>query len=448
MQNRPPIPVIILVILVVVGGAGFFLYSELQKNTVSLALTASGTVEAVQVDISPEIAGKVTEVLVQEGDTVKAGDVLFRLDDTLLQAQRAQADTALASARLAAQTADAAQDTAQASYDLALFTAANEAQNGRVYAWATPAPSDFNQPTWYFSRPEQLKAAQTQAAAAQATLQEKQQALDFVQQKAASAPFLAAEKRLELARLAYQVAQDVLKRAGNATSNKDIKDAAQANFDDAEQELKDAQQAYTDAQTSEGAKDITKARAELTVAQETSDATQDRLRQLQVSSDSPKVISAAAALNQAKAAAAQAHAAVDQAQASLKVLDTQLARYTIAAPAAGVIYTRTVEPGEVVNPGSVAFTIGRLEDLTITVYIPENRYGEVSLGQSATVQVDSFAGQKFKASVSRIADQAEFTPRNVQTVEGRSSTVFAVVLKVTNTDAKLKSGMPADVTFQ
>lgn len=448
MQNRPPIPVIILVILVLIGGSGFFIYSELQKSTVSQALSASGTVEAVRVDISPEIAGKVTEVLYQEGDSVKAGDVLFRLDDALLQAQRAQADTVLASARLAALTADAAQETAQASYDQAVFTAANEAQAGRTAAWAAAAPSDFDHPSWYFSRPEQLKAALAQAEAAQTTLQEKQQALEFVQQKAASAPFLAAEKRLEQARLAYQVAQDVLKRAGSATSNKDIKDAAQAIFDDAEQELKDAQQAYTDAQTTEGAKDITKARAELTVAQETSDATQDRVRQLQVSSDSPKVASAAAALNHAKAAAAQAHAAVDQAQSSLKVLDTQIARYTVTAPAAGVIYTRTVEPGEVVNPGSVAFTLGRLEDLTITVYIPENRYGEVSLGQNVTVQADSFPGQKFKASVSRISDQAEFTPRNVQTVEGRSSTVFAVVLKVTNTDAKLKPGMPADVIFE
>jgi HlyD family secretion protein len=61
--------------------------------------------------------------------------------------------------------------------------------------------------------------------------------------------------------------------------------------------------------------------------------------------------------------------------------------------------------------------------------------------------VDSFAGQTFKAQVSNISNQAEFTPRNVQTAEGRSSTVYAIKLTVVDTQGKLKPGMPADVTF-
>jgi len=62
--------------------------------------------------------------------------------------------------------------------------------------------------------------------------------------------------------------------------------------------------------------------------------------------------------------------------------------------------------------------------------------------------VDAFPGQVFKGSVRRIADRAEFTPRNVQTVEGRKSTVFAVVLALDPSGGKLKPGMPADVTFR
>ena len=61
--------------------------------------------------------------------------------------------------------------------------------------------------------------------------------------------------------------------------------------------------------------------------------------------------------------------------------------------------------------------------------------------------VDSFPGQTFAATVTNIADQAEFTPRNVQTVEGRSATVYAVKLKVSDPEGKLKLGMPADVVF-
>ena len=91
--------------------------------------------------------------------------------------------------------------------------------------------------------------------------------------------------------------------------------------------------------------------------------------------------------------------------------------------------------------------MANLDDLTITVYVPEDRYGQISLGQQAEVTVDSFPGKTFTAEITHIADQAEFTPRNVQTVEGRSSTVYAVKLKVTDSEGKLKIGMPADVVF-
>jgi HlyD family secretion protein len=82
------------------------------------------------------------------------------------------------------------------------------------------------------------------------------------------------------------------------------------------------------------------------------------------------------------------------------------------------------------------------------VYIPEDRYGLISLGQTAEVKVDSFPDMTFTATVTHIADQAEFTPRNVQTVEGRSATLYAIKLSVQDPEGKLKIGMPADVTFE
>jgi HlyD family secretion protein len=114
----------------------------------------------------------------------------------------------------------------------------------------------------------------------------------------------------------------------------------------------------------------------------------------------------------------------------------------------GVILTRNVESGEFVQPGAVALAMADLNNMTITVYVPEDRYGQITLGQQADVSVDSFPGEVFTAKVIHVADQAEFTPRNVQTVEGRSSTVYAIKLKVTDSDGKLKIGMPADVIFK
>jgi HlyD family secretion protein len=173
----------------------------------------------------------------------------------------------------------------------------------------------------------------------------------------------------------------------------------------------------------------------------------DFLRGLQTGEQSSSVTLAQGAVDQAQAAVDQAQKAVQQAQANLDLIDTQLAKLTVTASIDGVVLTRNIELGEFVQPGAVAFVLAKLDELTITVYVPEDQYGNISLGQSATVTVDSFPGETFDAAVIRIADKAEFTPRNVQTVEGRSSTVYAIKLRVTNTEGKLKIGMPADVTF-
>ncbi len=123
-------------------------------------------------------------------------------------------------------------------------------------------------------------------------------------------------------------------------------------------------------------------------------------------------------------------------------------KLAVRSASEGVVLNRSVEPGETVTPGSVVMTIGQLDSLTLTVYLPEDRYGQVHLGDTAQIMVDLFPGVAFSGTVSQIADQAEFTPRNVQTEEGRRTTVFAVQLQVSDTQNRLKPGMPADVVFE
>jgi HlyD family secretion protein len=120
----------------------------------------------------------------------------------------------------------------------------------------------------------------------------------------------------------------------------------------------------------------------------------------------------------------------------------------VTSPIDGVVLERLIEPGELAAPGSTLLVVADLNALTLKVYVPEDRYGQVALGQVYPVMVDSFPGVTFSGRVSHIADQAEFTPRNVQTVEGRKSTVFAVTLDLASAGGKLKPGMPADVRFQ
>ena len=134
-------------------------------------------------------------------------------------------------------------------------------------------------------------------------------------------------------------------------------------------------------------------------------------------------------------------------QAAVASAEDAVQRRIIASPIDGVVLARSVEPGEYAAPGGALLVVGNLNALTIIVYVPEDRLGEVSLGQTAGVTVDSWPGETFNGTVEHIADQAEFTPRNVQTVEGRKTTVFAVRLSIANPEAKLKPGMPADVAF-
>jgi HlyD family secretion protein len=145
---------------------------------------------------------------------------------------------------------------------------------------------------------------------------------------------------------------------------------------------------------------------------------------------------------------AVAAAQVEAAAAAVATLEVQIAKAVITAPIDGVVLERLVEPGEIALPNAPLLLVADLGSLTLTVYAPEDRYGEISLGQEVAVTVDSFPDVTFTAEVVHIADRAEFTPRNVQTQEGRKTTVFAIRLAFGDSDGRLKPGMPADVVFE
>lgn len=119
----------------------------------------------------------------------------------------------------------------------------------------------------------------------------------------------------------------------------------------------------------------------------------------------------------------------------------------VRSPIDGIVLTRAFEPGEIAPPAGTMLVVGDLSVVTLTVYVPEDQYGRVYLGQEYPVTVDSFPGTVFSGRVTHIAGEAEFTPRNVQTVQGRKNTVYAVRLTLQNPTLALKPGMPADVTI-
>jgi multidrug resistance efflux pump len=411
----------------------------------STALQASGQIEATEIAVAPEMSGRVVDVLAAEGDSVSAGDPLLSLDDSLLQAELRTLQASLDSANANVQSAQEALDTAQLQYEQTLSAALEAEKDTRVDIWTESKPGKFDQPTWYFNREERLKAAQAELEAAKADLETELAKLESVKNQVESAALLEAEANLSAARIAFQNAEDVYDRTSGATS--DLRDAADTARDDAELDLEDAQDDYDDALTSDDADDLLEARARVYVAQERYDTALDTLRAFQTGQDSPEVAMAAQTVEQAKANLKAAQTSVNQVQAQLAQIETQMEKLVVHAPQEGVILVRSVHTGEVAQAGMTVMTIAKLDKLTVTVYLPEDRYGEVSLGDTASLSVDSFPGETFSATVTRIADQAEYTPRNVQTKEERQTTVYAVELSVENPDGKLKPGMPVDVTF-
>ncbi|MBN1454486.1 MAG: efflux RND transporter periplasmic adaptor subunit [Anaerolineales bacterium] len=479
-HKRPPVPVIVVLLLVLLVGGYYGLQALFdEKNG---GLQASGSIEAVDVSVSPEMAGKVTDVLADEGDAVEVDTPLLYLDDSLLAAQRAVAVSQLDAAIAGAQTVQTALDTATYQYQIALEAALEQDKATRLQDWYTKDPNQFEQPEWYFTRDEQIRAAQAKVDVTLKALEDAQANLAKVTQSLEVADFLKAEERILDARLEYLIADDVNDRAQNSvtsdvpvgrynrthcgtnegyfvnnarltnllypcTGDEYLSESSRVLYDKAKDELDSAQAAYNDLLTTQAAEEVLQARADVSVAQERYYSALDFLRNLRKGEQAINVAAAEGALKQAQAAVDQAQRAVEQAQANLDLIDIQVTKLTVYAPAEGTVLTRNVESGEFVQPGATVFVLANLENLTITVYVPEDRYGEISLGQQAEVSVDSFPSETFSAQVTYIADTAEYTPRNVQTVEGRSATVYAVKLMVGDPGGKLKPGMPADVRF-
>jgi membrane fusion protein YbhG len=452
--------VLAILIIAALALVAYWYFNNRTTPTVNTALTGSGTIETTEVIISPEVTGRIVEVGVSEGDSVKAGDLLFTLDDNLLNAQREQAQSNLSAAQAgldAANTALAASQAAvaiaQSQYNLTLANARVQAQPSRNAAWSQDEPSDFNQPVWYFTHAEEISATLKEVSAASDSLQTAKTNLESMMSSGSYASLSSVESRLAQARAAFVNATQVRDQA-DAQNSSDLSDVTQQAFDAAKSELDAAQKAYDELLTTQQTQDILDARAHLAAAQARYDVAMDHYNALLTGEDSLAVKVAADSVSQANANVAaaqskvtQAQKAIDQAQAALDLINVQLGKLVINAPSDGVVLARNIEPGEVALVGATALTLGQLNQLKITVYLPENHYGEVKLGDKASVVVDSYPTQVFFATVKRIADQAEFTPRNVQTVEGRQTTVYSVELTIDNLAGLLKPGMPADVTF-
>src|SRR5206468_5264279 len=110
---------------------------------------------------------------------------------------------------------------------------------------------------------------------------------------------------------------------------------------------------------------------------------------------------------------------IAQAKAEIAELETQLREMRIYSPTNTILEVLSVKAGDVLGPNREVATLVLANDIWVRVYVPETWLGYMKLGESVRIKVDSFPDKTFNGVVEQIARVAEFTPRNVQTVEER-----------------------------
>ena len=139
---------------------------------------------------------------------------------------------------------------------------------------------------------------------------------------------------------------------------------------------------------------------------------------------------------------------IAQARAQLAELDAHLREMKIVAPTDSVLEVLSVKVGDVLAANQDIATLLLTNHLWVRVYVPEPWLGHIQPGELVTVRVDSHPGQDFAGVVEQIARTAEFTPRNVQTVNERIKQVFGIKVRLDPGSGILRAGMSADVTFR
>jgi HlyD family secretion protein len=323
MGRRP----IIVALLVVLGLAGGFAWWLGKRSNAAIELTLNGNVDLRQAALAFNGSERIAAVLAQEGDRVREGQVLARLDTSRLEPQVAQAV-----AQVAAQRA-----------------AVDRLHHG--------------------SRPEEIAQARANLESAKANA-------------------LNARKQYERKKALFE------KNAGS----------------------------QQDADTAKAALDVADAQVE--VNQKALDLAIAGPRQEDI---------------------AQAEAQLAGNEAQLRFLRQQLADAELKAPTDGVIRSRLMEPGEMASPIRPVFSLAIIDPKWVRAYVSEPDLGKVRSGMQASIAVDSFPGRRFDGWIGFVSPVAEFTPKQVETTELRTSLVYEVRAFVKDPGNELPLGMPATV---
>jgi HlyD family secretion protein len=379
---------IIPVVLLLAAAAAVFAYRTNGRKP-SNRVVVSGNIELTEINVAFKTAGRLVERTVDEGDTVKRGQIIARLDRDQLSAQRE---------REAAGVVSSASQLAQARTAL-------EWQKATLAADIGQRKADL--------------------AAAEARLAEMRSGARPQERQDAHAAVEAAQAEAERARKDWERAQVLHKDDDISTSQFDQfrsrSESAAAALQSAKEREALVLAGPREEQIAAQVAQVERARAAVRLAEANSIEMKRREQEL-----------------------ATRRAEESRSKASLSLIDTQLADTVAISPVDGVVLVKAADVGEVLAPGTTVVTIGDIDHPWLRGYVNETDLGKVKLGSKVKVTTDSYPGKTYNGRVTFIASEAEFTPKQIQTQQERVKLVYRVKIELENPNHELKLNMPAD----
>lgn len=357
-------------------------------------IQSSGMVERNSVTVSSELVGTIDELLVKEGDKVTNGQIIAKVNNTNINNQYEQS---LIAVQMAEQNIKSIEGNLS-SFDSVNASSIDQARN------AYKAAEGELEKVLEGASPEEIRQVEESVNQAKVNL-------DFTESNLSKSKLLLeseiisqaaydeVELNYNLALAQYTTAQSKLDLIKSGPSNATIKAVENRTLQ-------------------------SKSGYELTIANGNA-----QLTNLQ---------------NQLEIAKVQ----LDQAKTQADQLKKELDKTVVKSPLDGIISLLNIKEGELTQMGKPLVEIYDPNNVEIKVYVSEANIGHVKVDQDVEIFVDSDENTVFKGKVIKINDNAEFTPKNIQTKEERVNTVFEVKIKAMDSQGVIKSGMPVDVNIK
>jgi HlyD family secretion protein len=382
------------VIAAAVVAAGLIYYFKFYLPSLSNGeIKASGHIEVTEVDMSFRIPGHVAKLFVDEGMKPKKGDVLAELEQEILKARRDQAE---------AQVRELEAREASLTLTIKIQEEVLDADINRAKAGVKAADARY-QSLKTGSREQEI--AEAAAARDQAKFESENRERDYQRMKELFSNHIISASQYDAARTSAE--------------------AARAAYEAALERYRLVKAGPRDELILEGKANLAGSSASLVAAEAGRKEVEKLKRDLQ---------------------ALQAQR--DQAKALLTIAEEDLKKSRLYSPFDGFVTVKDVEEGEYVQAGTPVITVADLDEVWVKTYVPETQLGKVYLGQKAEVISDTFPDKTYPGTVTFISPEAEFTPKNVQTIEERVKLVYRIKVTLQNPKQELKAGMPVDVILK